>query len=295
MMERLLFLYNPHSGQGKIKNTLSDIVDILTKAGYEVTIYPTQKEKDATAKVEAEAAQFDRIVCSGGDGTLDEVVTGLMRAKVSIPVGYIPAGSANDFGSSAGISSEFQSAAKTAAEGRLFPCDIGSFNDDFFVYVAAFGLFTEVSYTTSQEWKNALGYVAYIFEGAKKIVDIPSYQITAVCDDKEISGEFLVGMVTNSTYIGGVKGLIAEDVSLDDGLFEVMLIKSPKNPLEVSEILGFITNINRKTDLVFSCQAKSVRITSEAKVPWTLDGEFGGEHTEVAIQNLPKALQILIE
>ena len=177
MKKRLLFVFNPRSGKAQIKNHLMDIVDTMVKAGYEVNVYPTQCAGDAKEKIEAEAGEYDLVVCSGGDGTLDEAVTGMMNRKDRLPLGYIPAGSTNDFASSLGIPKNMVEAAKTAVGGKQFSCDIGSFNGDYFVYVAAFGLFTEVSYSTSQEWKNVLGHAAYILEGAKRLHDIPSYMM----------------------------------------------------------------------------------------------------------------------
>ncbi len=294
MRERVLFIYNPKSGQEKIKPVLSDIVDIIIKANFEVEIYATQSTKDALHKVEEAVGTYDRIVVSGGDGTLDEVVTGLMRSGVSVPVGYLPAGSANDFGNSLGIGLNLIESAKKAVLGKVFKCDIGCFNSDYFVYVAAFGLFTEASYTTSQELKNMLGYVAYVLEGAKQLVDIPSYEAKIACDGEELSGSFMVGLVTNADYIGGVRGLIARDVMLDDGLFEITLVRTPKNPLELTEIIGFFSNITSETHMVYSTKAHKVNFQFKDAVPWTLDGEFGGDHKEVEIKNLPKAIQILV-
>ena len=167
MKKKLLFVFNPCSGKAQIKNQLLDIVDTMVKADYEVTVYPTQCAGDAKEKVEAYAGNYDLVVCSGGDGTLDEVVTGMMQCKAKVPLGYIPAGSTNDFASSLGIPKDMEKAAEAAVTGKSFPCDVGLFNGDYFVYVAAFGLFTEVSYKTSQEWKNVLGHAAYILEGAK--------------------------------------------------------------------------------------------------------------------------------
>lgn len=294
-MKKLLFVYNPYSGQGLIKNHLSDIVDIMVKAGFEVTVYPTQSKADAETKIAENASGYDRIVCSGGDGTLDEVVTGLMRASLKIPVGYIPAGSTNDFGNSLGIDKQMLNAARVAAGDNIFPCDVGRFNDDYFVYVAAFGLFTEVSYTTSQELKNAIGHVAYILEGAKQLVDIPSYRMQVEHDGKVKYDEFIYGMVTNSTYVGGVEGITGTDVSLNDELFEVTLVKMPKNPIELSEIIGFFANFNKDTEMVYSFHTRDIKFTSSEKVPWTLDGEFGGKCDVVEIENLHNAMEILVE
>ncbi|MBR1629359.1 MAG: diacylglycerol kinase family lipid kinase [Lachnospiraceae bacterium] len=290
----VLLIYNPAAGQGRIKAQLSDIVDILIKADCRVEIYSTQSKQDATRKVEEDADRFDRIIASGGDGTLDEVVTGLMRSACEIPVGYLPAGSANDFASSIGIPHDLIAAARMAVADNLFSCDIGRFNEDFFIYVAAFGLFTEASYATSQELKNAIGYLAYIFEGARELVNISAYELEMDCDGEQVAGEFVLGMVTNATHIGGVEGLIPQKVALDDGYLEITMIAMPKNPIELTEILGYFANINRETKMVFATQAKRIHIRFKKSVPWTLDGEYGGEYEEVLIQNQPQALRIAV-
>ena len=292
MSQKLLFIFNPHSGKGQIKNNLVDIVDIMVKAGYDVTIYTTQARADATRKVMEEAANFDRIVCSGGDGTLDEVVTGLIKSDTNTPIGYIPAGSTNDFANSLGIPKEMVKAAEAAVGKNPFPCDIGDFNSDTFVYVAAFGLFTEVSYKTSQQLKNIFGHVAYIMEGAKHLHDILSYNMQVEYEGHVFQDEFIYGMVTNSVSVGGFKGMTGTDVKLDDGVFEVTLIKKPHNPIELNEILACLTNMIDDSDLIYSFKTNEVRITARELIAWTLDGEFGGEHEEVIIRNLNKRVTI---
>lgn len=292
MSQKLLFIFNPHSGKGQIKNNLVDIVDIMVKAGYDVTIYTTQARADATRKVMEEAANFDRIVCSGGDGTLDEVVTGLIKSDMNTPIGYIPAGSTNDFANSLGIPKEMVKAAEVAVGKNPFPCDIGDFNSDTFVYVAAFGLFTEVSYKTSQQLKNIFGHVAYIMEGAKHLHDILSYNMQVEYEGHVFQDEFIYGMVTNSVSVGGFKGMTGTDVKLDDGVFEVTLIKKPHNPIELNEILACLTNMIDDSDLIYSFKTNEVKITAREQIAWTLDGEFGGEHEEVIIRNLNKRVTI---
>ena len=292
MNQKLLFIFNPHSGKGQIKNNLVDIVDIMVKAGYDVTIYTTQARADATRKVMEEAAYFERIVCSGGDGTLDEVVTGLIKSDTNTPIGYIPAGSTNDFANSLGIPKEMVKAAEVAVGKNPFPCDIGDFNSDTFVYVAAFGLFTEVSYKTSQQLKNIFGHVAYIMEGAKHLHDILSYNMQVEYEGHVFQDEFIYGMVTNSVSVGGFKGMTGTDVKLDDGVFEVTLIKKPHNPIELNEILACLTNMIDDSDLIYSFKTNEVKITAREQIAWTLDGEFGGEHEEVIIRNLNKRVTI---
>ena len=295
MKQRLLFIFNLRSGKGKIKENLAEIVDIMVKAGWEVTVYTTQCQGDAVEKARLEAGEYDRIVCSGGDGTLDEVVTGMMKAKSRVPIGYIPAGSTNDFGNSLGIDKDMRKAAQIAAAGRMFPCDIGRFNDVFFVYVAACGLFTDVSYQTSQDMKNVLGHAAYILEGAKQLWDIPSVRMQVEYDGNVLYDEFIYGMITNSNSVGGFDGLISGDVILNDGVFEVTLIKTPKNPMELSEVLACLTNIRKESDMLYTFQTSSIKFTSSESVSWTLDGEYGGDHQTVLIEDCPRALEILVE
>ena len=295
MKKKILFLFNPYSGKGKIKENLADIVDIMVKAGYEVTVYTTQCQGDAVHKAREEAGNYDRIVCSGGDSTLDEVVTGVMSADQRVPVGYIPAGSTNDFGSSLGIDKDMLHAAEIAAGGEPFCCDIGQFNDDYFVYVAAFGLFTEVSYQTSQDMKNMLGHAAYILEGAKQIWDIPSYRMQVEYDGNVLYDEFIYGMVTNSMSVGGFKGIIPGNVELNDGVFEVTLIKTPRNPIELNDIIGFLTGITKESNMVYSFQTADVKFTASEEIAWTLDGEFGGDHSVAQVTNRHQALEIIVE
>jgi YegS/Rv2252/BmrU family lipid kinase len=297
MSKRLLFIANPRSGKGQIKEHLADILDIMIKAGYQVSVHITQAGGDATDQTIAQAENFDRIVCSGGDGTLDEVVTGMMKLEPSQrkPIGYIPAGSTNDFGNSLGIDKNMLNAARMSVSDNLFPCDIGRFNSDSFVYVAAFGLFTEVSYATPQDMKNILGHAAYIIEGAKQLRDIPSFRMQVEYDGNVIYDEFIFGMITNSKSVGGFQGIIRGDIGLNDGVFEVTLIKMPRNPIELNEILGFMTGIISDSDMVYAFQTEEIKFLSSDVVPWTLDGEFGGKHDVVVIKDESHAVEIAIE
>ena len=242
MEKKLLFIYNPKSGKAQIKNRLSDILDLFVKKGYLVTVYPTQRRKDAVKAAMELGGVYDRIVCSGGDGTLDEVISGLMQGGHQVPVGYIPAGSTNDFGNSLGIPKDMLQAAGTAVTGKEFACDMGTFNDSIFVYIAAFGIFTDVSYETKQEMKNVLGHVAYLLEGMKRIPAIKTYEMAFSYDDIRIEGEFLFGMITNSVSVGGFKRITGKNVVLDDGVFEVTLIKKPSNAIELNRIITALMN-----------------------------------------------------
>ena len=296
-MKKMLFIYNPNSGQGFLKSKLSDVLDIFVKGGYDVTAYPTQKYHDAIAKMRSCEEKYDLVVCSGGDGTLDEVVTGMMErpAEEQVPIGYIPAGTTNDFARSLHISRDILEAADTAVNGSVFPCDVGRFNNDYFVYIAAFGLFTDVSYETKQSMKNILGHLAYVLEGTKRIFNIPSYKIRVTHDGEMIEDEFIFGMVTNSRSVGGFQGIIGKNVIFDDGEFEVTLIKTPKNAIELSELLGALRLRQINKERMYSFRSGNVRFESLEEIPWTLDGEFGGVHDEVVIRNEKQALQIMVK
>lgn len=295
MSQKLLFVFNPHSGKGLIKNSLVEIIDTMVKADFEVTVYTTQSQGDATRKVADEAKNFDRVVCSGGDGTLDEVVTGMIQAGVQVPIGYIPAGSTNDFANSLEIPKDMVKAASVAVGNNAFPCDMGYFNGDTFVYVAAFGLFTEVTYKTPQQLKNIFGHAAYVIEGAKTLHDIPSYHMDVHYNGQHIQDEFIFGMITNSVSVGGFKGMTGPDVKLDDGVFEVTLIRVPRNPLELNEIIRCLTNRIDDTDMIYSFKTEELKISSREEVSWTLDGEYGGTGSEWEIKNRHKEVTIFVD
>lgn len=294
-MKKMLFIYNPNAGTGVLKSKLADVLDIFVKSGYEVTVYPTQKYQDGLRKTREYTGEYDLIVCSGGDGTLDEVVTGMAQKENKVPIGYIPTGTTNDFASSLHISKDMLEAADTAVNGVPFPCDIGKFNDDFFVYIAAFGLFTDVSYETDQNMKNVLGHLAYLLEGTKRIFNIPSYHIKVTCNGETIEDDFVYGMVTNSRSVGGFRSIIGRNVAFDDGEFEVTLIKTPRNPIELNEIVASLLIKQINTEHMYSFRSGHIKFESEEEIPWTLDGEFGGTHDEVVIQNLKQGLEIMVK
>lgn len=290
----MLFIYNPKAGKVQIKNRLLDILDIFAKEGYLITVYPTKGKNDATEAAARLGGNYERIVCSGGDGTLDEVITGVMQSDKKVPVGYIPAGSTNDFGGSLGIPKDMIEAAKVAVRGKKFPCDIGAFNEDTFVYIAAFGLFTEVSYETNQQVKNVLGHMAYLLEGMKRLPSIRSYQIVCHYDNVSLEGDFIFGMITNSVSVGGFKRITGNNVVLDDGVFEVTLIKRPSNPIELNQIMVALMNRDIDAECMYCFRTKKLTIESQSNLAWTLDGEYGGTHRKVTIANINKALEIII-
>ncbi len=293
--KKLLFIYNPHAGRGQVRVRLSDILDIFVKAGYEVTAYPTQEKGDAVNRVRMWADGFERVVCCGGDGTLDEVVAGMLQSPAPVPIGYIPAGTTNDFAQSLGIPTDLAEAAAIAAGGQMFDCDVGSFGDDSFIYVAAFGVFTEVSYQTDQRLKSLLGHAAYLVSGTKSLLDMPSYDMEVEVNNVTFRGKFVYGMVTNAVSVGGMKNLTGTTVDLDDGLFEVTLVLTPQNPIMLGDI---VTNLLRPKDsdspFIYACKTDHIRISSDEEVPWTLDGEFGGNHREVEIRSIKRRVTFVI-
>lgn len=295
-MYQLLFIYNPNAGKGQIKTELPNILDIFVKEGYLPTVYPTQAKKDAYKIMKNLNRKYDLIVCSGGDGTLDEVVGAMVKNNIKCPLGYIPAGSTNDFARSLDISRDMKKAAEAAVAGKPFPCDIGSFNGEVFVYVAAFGMFTDVSYATSQEVKNVLGHLAYVLEGVKRIYNIPAYNMKVTYDDKECKiGKFMFGMVSNSKSVGGVKNIIFPDIVFDDGEFEVTLIRKPANPIELQELIGSLLTLQFNSTYMESFKARKISFECDDEIAWTLDGEFGGEHDYVEIENKNKEITIMVE
>ena len=292
--KKMLFVYNPKAGKERIRSNLLDIIDTFTRAGYEVTVYPTQEPGDAIETVRTRENIYDIVVCSGGDGTLDEVVNGMWKSKKRIPIGYVPAGSTNDFAMSLGIPSAMHASAEALVTGKEYQCDIGVMNDETFVYIAAFGLFTDVSYQTRQDVKNVLGHMAYILEGAKRLSEIRSYHVKVTTDEAVIEDDFVFGMVTNSVSVGGFKDITGKHVKLDDGVFEVTLVKLPDNMLDMSNLMAAFLNRDIDTEQMYCFKTKHIVFESKESIAWTRDGEFGGEHTYVDIRNENKAITIVV-
>lgn len=295
MKKKVLFIVNPKSGKGSIRSKLLDIVDIFVKAEFDLTLYISQSAGDARAKAKEVEGRYELVICSGGDGTLDEVISGMMECEKRSAIGYIPCGSTNDFAHSLKIPTSMTKAAEHIAAWKEFPCDIGRFNDDYFVYIAAFGLFTDVSYETSQDVKNVLGHLAYILEGMKKLTEIKSCPMKVESEEMTVEGNFLFGMVTNSTSVGGFRNITGKHVHLDDGVFEVTLIKTPQNILELNEIIqAVIAGKSENNKYFYQFRSKAVKFISGDPVAWTLDGEFGGYHEVVDVKNDKQALSLLV-
>lgn len=294
-MDKLLFIVNPCSGREQIRNQLIDILDIFTKAGYSIQVYVTQRRGDAKETVISQGEDALTVVCSGGDGTLNETVSGLMKLKNPPVLGYIPAGSTNDFASSLMLPKKMKEAARTVVEGKLYPIDIGQFGEErYFIYIAAFGAFTEISYQTPQDKKNILGHQAYMLEGVKSLASLKSSYCRIECEEMVLEDEFIFGMVTNTISVGGFKGLVTQSVALNDGLFEVLLIRTPKTPKDLSNIISYMFLKEEPNDYVYKFKTKKIRVVSKEPIDWVLDGEFGGSQTDITMENLEKRLEIII-
>lgn len=294
MRKKMLFIYNPLSGKGLIKNNLSDIISIFSDAGYEVICHPTNAKGDGKRTVEEFADKVDVVVASGGDGTLDEIVTGLMNSNPALPVGYIPSGSTNDFATSLGISRDMVKAAEDITIGDIYQCDVGAFNSTYFVYVAAFGMFTHVSYETDQTMKNTFGRLAYLMEAGKEVFNVPSYHIRLNVDGQVSEGNYIYGMITNARSVGGIRGITGNAVDMNDGLFEVTMVRTPLNPLDLSEIISTLLSGDGHSSLVETYKAKKIVLEPMDEIDWTLDGEFGDKHKMVVIENKHKVLNLFL-
>lgn len=292
--KRMLLIINPRSGKGQIRTRLLDILDIFIKAGYQVQVHVTQKAMDAKMAVKQYGGGKDLVVCTGGDGTLNETICGLLELSKNVQLGYIPSGSTNDFATSLKIPRQMLVAARAVVSGEPFAVDVGKFcGERYFVYVAGFGAFTEVSYLTPQDKKNILGHQAYMLEGVRSLASLKSYEMRVEWDDNYLEGEFIFGVVTNTISVGGIKGLVGQNVELNDGYFEVLLIRKPKNPTDFTNLVtGLIQREEKDNPLVYKFKTKAIRFRSEEPVDWVLDGEFGGTKTEVFVENLNKRLEI---
>lgn len=295
-MNHLLFLYNPTSGKGGAAGHLSPILDTLTKEGWLVTAYPTQQPGDATRIVRELGSQFDRVVCCGGDGTLSETAAGLMALESPPVLGYIPAGSTNDCATTLHIPRVYKKAAALA--GSDIPplaWDIGTLNERPFVYVAAFGAFTEVAYDTPQDLKNTFGHLAYVMAGIASIPSIAPYHIKVEYDGNTLEDDFFYGMVCNTYSVGGMKNLPTDRVDLDDGLFEVILVRKPMNIFDIGAGLQALLRPGavEESGALLSFHAARLRFLSEKPIPWTIDGEYGGSHEINEVRNHRQALSII--
>ncbi len=294
--EKTLFIYNPNSGTGAIKNKLSQVIEVFMRSGLDVNIFATGKHGDATQiirnKLGKKSTRIRRVICAGGDGTLHEVVEGLMELPPELrpPCGYIPVGTMNDFSNGLRLPRQIIKAAEIAAGKTSDAYDIGTMDDEPFVYVAGFGAFTAVSYDTSQQAKNLMGPLAYFFRGISELGAIKSIHVRVETEDEIWEDDVIVGIVTNAKSVGGQKIFRKTEIKLDDGLFEGIFVKTPKNPIELNRILGsFIFSDFGPQIKTFLCNRFTIE-TSEP-VPYTMDGESGGIRKRVEIVNRQQAMR----
>ena len=292
-MKRMLFIYNQTAGKGQVKQQLASAINRFTQAGWLVTAYPTQGKGDAARMARELGEHYDRVVCAGGDGTLSEVVSGLLELPEPPVLGYVPAGSTNDCAHNLRLPSGVVKAAMVAAQGEPRALDVGKINGRPFIYVAAFGAFTEVAYDTPQELKNTFGHLAYIMAGIGQLPNLTPYHLKVEYGDTVIEDDFLYGMVCNTYSVGGLKGpvLPSDRVVLDDGLFEVVLVRKSIKLTDLTSVLqSLVLNVPVNTAAVVSFEAGRVSITCDKAIPWTVDGEYGGTFAVSHVENCRQAI-----
>ena len=293
-MRKLLLIINPVAGRNQAQTDLFKMVRVFSEHDCEVTVYPTRGPQDCTRKVLADAGRFDLVVCCGGDGTLNEMVSGMMQREEPVPMGYIPLGSTNDFAASLRLPSHVEEAALRCVEGTAFHMDVGSLNDRYFNYIAAFGAFTEASYATPQQIKNALGHLAYILEGVKSLGRLQPIHVRITADGETFEEDYLFGAVTNTVSLGGVLRLDPSRVLLDDGMYELLLVKNPQNPAEAQAMLSALMLQNYDGPLVRMLRASDILFESNHEISWTIDGEFGGSFSTTHILNNKNAVTLMV-
>ncbi len=293
-MKKLLFIVNPRSGRTKSRAPLFDAVARFSQAGYLVYVHMTDGPGDATRVARELGEQFDLVVCSGGDGTLNETISGLMQLSRRPWVGYLPNGSTNDFAASLHIPSQTENATEAIVRGDPFPLDIGTHNGRSFAYVASFGAFTRSSYSAPQATKNALGHFAYILEGLGDLDSLRPYHCRVVADGEIFEGDFIFGAVCNSTSLGGLVKLNPDRVKMDDGKFELLLLRTPKTALDLQNLIVAITSMEYDYPGVIFRHVKSVTVDTRDDIPWSLDGEYAPSEPHVEIRNVPGAIDLVL-
>ncbi len=292
-MKDVLFIINPFAGQKKGSKHLSDMLLELSNAGCDPIVHMTTGQGDATVVAEKYARDVDLVVCCGGDGTLNETISGILRAGADTPIGYIPAGTTNDFAANLGLSTNPVQAVADILEGEVTSYDVGRFNSRYFSYVASFGAFTRSSYNVPQNIKNALGHTAYVLGGISEISQIRKEHIRMEIDGQVVEDDFLFGAICNSTSIGGILTLDPKQVDLGDGLLEVMLVRSARNLSEIGECITAVQNQTYNCEMITFRSAKQIKITADPEMPWTLDGEREEGHAEILVENLHHAIRMV--
>ncbi|MBQ7936729.1 MAG: diacylglycerol kinase family lipid kinase [Clostridia bacterium] len=294
MGKRALVIVNPTAGMKRSKKIMFDIVDHLSHAGYQVAAQTTTKSGDGTLFLKEYGADKDLIICCGGDGTLNEVINGLLEIGSDANLGYVPAGTTNDFARTLQLPRNPEKCIDSILAASPRTLDIGSFNGKNFTYIASLGAFTKISYSTPQKLKNAFGHSAYLMEGVKEIGNISPFVATVEADGEVFSGEFVFGSITNSTSVAGLFRLNELDVRLDDGELELMLIRNPKTPNDLVQILRGLVKSQYDPRYVVFKHVTEVKLKTATPLSWTLDGERGGEVSEAQIKVIPGAINLLM-
>lgn len=292
-MKKMLFVMNPYAGMRKANRYLADIIALFNRADYDVTTYMTAGPGDAIGVVERKAREMDVVVCCGGDGTFNETISGILRSGCDVPVGYIPAGSTNDFATSLKLSSNIMQAAADIVVGEPQRYDVGRFGNRYFSYVASFGAFTRASYSTPQSVKNALGHTAYLLEGISELSQIKKEHVRLELDGRVVEDDFLFGAISNSTSVAGILTLDPRKVDMQDGKFEVLLVRSPVDISEISECIRAVQKQEYNCSMITFCSAEKIRVYANPDMAWTLDGEKEEGHEMVEVENLHHAVQII--
>ena len=295
MLKKILFIVNTKAGKTKSTAPLFNAAATFCAAGNLVRIRLTEKAGDAERFAAEEGGDYDLVVCSGGDGTFNETVSGLMQLEDRPPVGYLPNGSTNDFAASLNLplSTAF-GARKMMREGKCRALDLGKHNDRYFAYVASFGAFTRSSYSAPQSAKNALGHLAYILEGVKDLDSLRPYRCHVEADGEEFDGEFIFGAVCNTTSLGGLLKLDPDRVKMDDGRFELLLLRVPKTAMDFQGLVLALTRMQYDYPGVIFRHVEEVTVTTEEDIPWSLDGEYAPSEPRVEIRNLPGAIRLMM-
>lgn len=292
--KRLLLIYNPRSGRAQISRSLDVFLQKFCKAGWEPTVYPILEGLDAeTILRQTQDTPYDLVVCCGGDGTLHHTMNGLVQMEHAPNLGYIPSGSTNDFASSLNLAKDPEGACDTILNGTPRPIDVGNFGGETFCYVAAFGAFSAVSYETPQEMKNAMGHLAYIIEGIRQLPLGQKYPARIEANGQIFEGDFLFCSISNTTYIGGIPLDRGVDARLDDGKFEMLLIKAPSNVIEANAIIAKLLARDFQGPFVQLLHTDRVKVTCPQPTAWSLDGEFGGDICEVTVSVQHERLKLV--
>ena len=292
-MKKMLFILNPCAGQRRANRYLTEILSVFNRGGYEVIAHVTQTQGDCTRIVEASASKVDTVVCAGGDGTFNEMITGILRSGADVSVGYIPCGSTNDFASSLRLPTDVVKAAEAIVNGTPQPFDVGQFDQRYFSYVASFGAFTRASYSTPQSVKNALGHTAYVLEGIQELTQIRAAHVRFELEDRIIEDDFLFGAISNSTSVGGILTLDPKQVDMSDGKFELLLVRAPKDLAELHECIVAVQKQQYNCAMITFVSTHSLRVIADPNMPWTLDGERANGQSAVEVKNLYHAIRLL--